>query len=65
MSKRERTNEGRFKEKRGDTLIGNIEKQYNVDFGARSDKQLSTYLKEEGLPSLAKALDKAAKKAKR
>jgi len=47
---------------RKDTLIKTIEKKYGVDFGVRSDKKLGTYLKEEGLPSLSKALDKIQKK---
>lgn len=46
-----------FRKKRGDTLIRDIEKNYKVDFGVRSDMKLSTYLKNIGLPSLGKALD--------
>ncbi len=45
-----------FRQKRGDTLIKNIEKKYDVDFGVRDDMKLETYLKKEGLPSLSKAL---------
>lgn len=56
------TNKGQFRRKREDTLIGNIEKTYKVDFGVRTDMQLGTYLKEKGLPSLAKALEKVRKK---
>lgn len=55
----------RFRKKRGDTRVGTIEKAYNVDFDARSDMKLSTYLKKEGLPSLGKALDKAASRSRR
>lgn len=47
-----------FPRKRGDTKIGTIEKQYDVNFGVRSDTKLSTYLKNKGLPSLSKALKK-------
>ncbi len=47
-----------FRKKREDTLIKTIEKKYGVDFGVRSDKRLGTYLKEEGYPSLSKALEK-------
>lgn len=36
--------------------IGDVEKQFGVDFGVRSDMKLSTYLKREGLPSMAKAV---------
>lgn len=48
-----------FRRKRGDTKIGTIEKQYGVDFGARSDKKLEKYLEEEGFSSLSKALKRA------
>ena len=52
---------GQPRQKREDSLIGNIEKTYKVDFGVRGDMQLGTYLKERGLPSLAKALEKVKK----
>lgn len=42
--------------KRGDTLVKTIEKKYGVDLGYRSDAQLHTVLKNEGLPSLSKLL---------
>lgn len=45
-----------FRAKRSDTKIGTIEKQYNRDFGVRSDKTLGNYLKEQGYPSLSKLL---------
>lgn len=45
--------------KRGDTLVGTIEKQYGVDLGHRSDKRLSTVLKETGASSLSKLLKMA------
>ena len=51
-----------FRKKREDTLIKNIEKKYDVDFKVRSDMKLGTYLKEKGLPSLSKALDRVNKK---
>lgn len=51
-----------FRKKREDTLIKTIEKKYDVDFGVRSDKKLGTYLKEEKLPSLSKALEKIQKR---
>ena len=57
-----RTKQGQFQKKRGDTRIGTIEKKYNVDFGVRSDKKLENYLKDEGLPSLAKVLERARKR---
>ncbi len=49
--------------KRGDTLIKTIEKKYGVDLGYRSDAQLHTILKQEGLPSLSKLLKMTQKKA--
>ena len=54
----EQTISGKFRRKREDTLVGNIEETYKVDFGVRGDMQLGTSLKERGLPSLAKALEK-------
>lgn len=41
---------------RKDTLVKTIEKKYGVDLGYRSDAQLHTVLKKEGLPSLSKLL---------
>lgn len=32
--------------------MGTIEKQYNRDFGVRSDKELGNYLKENNIASL-------------
>ena len=52
---------GQIRRKREDTLIKNVEKKYDVDFGVRGDMKLGTYLKEKGLPSLSKALGKVAK----
>lgn len=60
MATSKRTNSGRIPQKRSDTLVGNIEKQYNVDFGVRSDKKLGQFLKDNGLPSLSKALEKVS-----
>lgn len=50
--------------KRGDTLVKTIEKKYGVDLGHRSDAQLHTVLKKEGLPSLSKLLKMTQKKSK-
>jgi len=43
-------------QKKGNTLVKTIEKKYGVDLGYRSDTQLHTVLKKEGLPSLSKLL---------
>lgn len=49
---RSRNNDGPLREKRGDTHMGTIEKQYDRDFGVRSDMQLDTFLKQNSLNSL-------------
>lgn len=49
---RGRNNDGKLREKRGDTHIGTIEKQYNRDFDVRSDMQLDTFLEKNGINSL-------------
>ena len=36
---RDRNEDGRYRQKRGDTHVGTIEKAYGVDFGVRSDMQ--------------------------
>ena len=49
---RSRNHDGQLRDKRDDTHIGTIERQYNRDFRVRSDKQLGNFLKEEGVASL-------------
>lgn len=49
---RPRNQNGQLRDKRDDTHIGTIEKQYGIDLGVRSDMQLGTYLKQEGIKSL-------------
>lgn len=49
---RARDNNGELRHKRSDTHMGTIEKEYNRDFGVRSDMQLGTFLKENNLDSL-------------
>jgi hypothetical protein len=51
-----------IRRKRVDTLVKTIEKKYGVDLGYRSDTQLHTALKKEGLPSLSKLLKMTQKK---
>lgn len=46
----------KFRQKRSDTKIGTIEKQYGVDLNVRSDKKLGNLLKEQGYPSLTKLI---------
>lgn len=49
---RSRNQDGRLRDKRDDTHMGTIEKEYGRDFGVRSDKQLGTFLEEKGIASL-------------
>ena len=49
---RDRNKNGGWRDKRDDTHMGTIEKQYGRDFGVRSDKHLGTHLKENGVDSL-------------
>jgi hypothetical protein len=49
---RSRNDDGQLRDKRDDTHMGTIEKQYNRDFGVRSDKQLGNFLKENDIASL-------------
>jgi len=49
---RPRNQNGQLRDKRDDTHIGTIEKQYDIDLGVRSDMQLGTYLKRVGIKSL-------------
>jgi len=49
---RSRNQDGQLREKRGDTHMGTIEKNYNRDFNVRSDMHLETYLEREGINSL-------------
>jgi hypothetical protein len=47
-----RNEDGQLRDKRDDTHMGTIEKQYDRDFGVRSDMQLGTYLREKRIKSL-------------
>jgi hypothetical protein len=49
---RSRDRSGPLRQKRGDTHMGTIEKQYDRDFGVRSDMHLDTYLEKTGVKSL-------------
>lgn len=49
---RSRDKNGQLRDKRDDTHIGTIEKQYGIDLHVRSDMQLGTYLEREGIKSL-------------
>lgn len=49
---RSRTQDGTLREKRCDTHIGTIEKQYDINLGVRSDMHLGTYLEKNDIASL-------------
>jgi len=49
---RSRNNNGQLRDKRDDTQMGTIEKQYGRDFGVRNDKELGNFLKEQNIASL-------------
>jgi hypothetical protein len=49
---RTRNEDGQLRDKRDDTHMSSIEKQYNRDFNVRSDMHLGSYLKEKGVKSL-------------
>lgn len=49
---RSRNASGPLRQKRSDTLVKTIEKQYDVDFKVRGDMQLGTLLKKTGEASL-------------
>jgi len=49
---RSRNDNGLLRDKRDDTHVATIEKQYNRDFGVRGDMQLGTLLKQTGHSSL-------------
>ena len=49
---RSRNKDGQLRDKRDDTKIGTIEKQYGIDLGVRDDMELGTYLKKHSIESL-------------
>jgi hypothetical protein len=49
---RTRNEDGKLRDKRDDTHMGTIEKQYDRDFGVRSDMHLGTYLERQKIKSL-------------
>lgn len=49
---RSRNESGLLRDKRDDTHMGTIEKQYHRDFGVRADMHLGGFLKKQGISSL-------------
>lgn len=49
---RARNQDGLLRDKRDDTHVQTIEKQYNRDFGVRGDMELGSLLEKTGMKSL-------------
>ena len=49
---RSRNQDGRLRDKRDDTHMQTIERQYNRDFDVRGDMHLGNFLKANGIASL-------------
>jgi hypothetical protein len=49
---RPRNENGQLRDKRDDTHMGTIERQYNRDFSVRTDMHLGTFLERAGVNSL-------------
>jgi hypothetical protein len=49
---RARTDDGTLREKRGDTHMGTIEREYGLDLGVRSDMRWDTYKNRTGVESI-------------
>lgn len=49
---RSRNQDGQLRDKRDDTHMATIEKQYDRDFGVRGDMELGTFLKQNKIASL-------------
>jgi len=60
LDNRMRDKDGEIRKKRSDTLVGTLRKEYGENFaeGYRSDAELGTILKKEGLESLDQLLKK-------
>jgi hypothetical protein len=56
---RTRDENGRLRQKRADTRVGNIEREYDVDFKVRSDMELGTLRERTGLTSIDALVRKA------
>jgi hypothetical protein len=63
-AKRTRDEDGQLRQKRGDTQVGNIEREYDVDFGVRSDMRLDTLRNQTGLTSIQELVRHARESGK-
>ncbi|MHC9541557.1 MAG: hypothetical protein AB9903_18790 [Vulcanimicrobiota bacterium] len=61
LNDRQRNQDGTLRQKRGDTHLGTIEKQYGELSHRRSDAHLDTILKDYGVDSLTAMLKERAK----
>lgn len=61
---RMRDKDGDIRQKRSDTKVGTLRKEYGEDFakGVRSDATLGTALEKTGFPTLSQLLKKGGKK---
>ena len=55
---RSRNDDGELRQKRADTFVSTIEKNYGVDFGVRGDMHLDTLLEKNRVSSLNDLLHK-------
>lgn len=53
---RSRNENGQLRDKRDDTHMGTIERQYGRDFGVRSDMELGNFLYQKGFRSIHELL---------
>ena len=58
---RSRDEDGELRQKRSDTQLGSIEKEYDVNFGRRSDMKLGTLREELGVTDLKDILKRSRK----
>ena len=56
IMKKTKENQTTFRQKRSDTKIETVEKQYGKDFGVRGDMKLGTFLEKKGYKSLTQLL---------
>jgi hypothetical protein len=56
---RSRNDNGELRDKRDDTHMGTIEKQYGIDLHVRDDMHLETYLEEHKIKSLNDLITKS------
>jgi hypothetical protein len=56
---RPRNEDGELRQKRADTLVRTLEKEYDVDLGRRGDMQLGTLRKELGVTDIKDILKRS------